>query len=325
MKKFSCCIEITTNCDLNCKHCFLDFTTNEKKDMELEMFEYIIQSLKLKSLSLYGGEPLLHPQFKEIINILKQKRIKYISLFTNGMNLNDDILTFLERNLPKIELLVSLDGFKETHDFIRNKEGSFERVVNNIKNATHRKFKVIINLCLNKLNASKLEEFFLFAKKLGVAGIRTDMMLFEGRAKREMKEYFIDFDDVNEVKQNLANSSRKSFYREANLKKIAKCNAGVDYFYVTAYGDVYPCVGFRGIKEFFMGSLNKREIYDIIKNPEGDLIPKLFNFYKSKKVLDDCQGCSMWKYCMGGCRASAYKIFGTLDYLDPMRCAQFLL
>lgn len=82
-------IEVTNACSLQCSQC-TRFVGHHKKPffMNLAMVEVAIKSLKgfTGSIGIMGGEPTLHPQFKEICQLMR----KYVpnrrqrELWTNG-------------------------------------------------------------------------------------------------------------------------------------------------------------------------------------------------------------------------------------------------
>lgn len=87
-------IEITNICNLNCPFC--PDTKREKKFMSAEGFAYIIGKVKNSAGFFYLhvlGEPLLNPDFKQILNIADENNIK-VKLTTNG--------TLLKNNLENI-------------------------------------------------------------------------------------------------------------------------------------------------------------------------------------------------------------------------------
>lgn len=102
-------IVLTTYCNLHCPYCFADTMINEEqiKNISIEQFTKILKwclntSLKpIQHIGLIGGEPLLHPQIIEILNITneltKQNNIPFI-IFTNGIYL-DKIINYAPINM----------------------------------------------------------------------------------------------------------------------------------------------------------------------------------------------------------------------------------
>lgn len=81
-------IEITNICNKNCSFCTP--SSLKKKSMTLEEFEHILKQIKPYSDYIYlhvKGEPLLHPNFKEILELCTKYKI-YVNITTNGTFLN---------------------------------------------------------------------------------------------------------------------------------------------------------------------------------------------------------------------------------------------
>ena len=95
MKKFkSIYIEITNICNLNCSFCSND--NIEKKSITISEFEHILKEINDYTDYIYlhvKGEPLLHPNLKEILDLCK-KYNKQVNITTNGtlLKLSKDVL-----------------------------------------------------------------------------------------------------------------------------------------------------------------------------------------------------------------------------------------
>lgn len=87
-------IEITYGCNLQCSQC-TRFVGHHKKPffMSLEMVEKAIDSLKgyKEQIGIMGGEPTLHPQFREICELVEKKipNRRQRALWTNGLKWNE--------------------------------------------------------------------------------------------------------------------------------------------------------------------------------------------------------------------------------------------
>ena len=104
-------IAIVNYCNLKCPYCFAeDMIKEENTFMSLENYNKILDFI-LKNpqdkIGILGGEPTLHPNFSEIINITKEKCSKsHITLFTNGIELQkflpllDNISILINYNNP---------------------------------------------------------------------------------------------------------------------------------------------------------------------------------------------------------------------------------
>ena len=105
-------IAITKYCNLKCPYCFAEtmMTEEDKKNIDLNLLKDILEWLKCtphERIGLIGGEPTLHPQFKEILSIVnnhcEQNDSKSI-LFTNGIELEK----YLPYISPKMSILIKI-------------------------------------------------------------------------------------------------------------------------------------------------------------------------------------------------------------------------
>lgn len=83
-------IEPNRTCNMKCKMCYnLDKLTIKSTTQILREIEIARQKRRLETITLVGGEPLLHDSITDIISVIKSKG--YIcQLFTNGALLLDD-------------------------------------------------------------------------------------------------------------------------------------------------------------------------------------------------------------------------------------------
>lgn len=115
MKKFKkIYIEITNICNLNCPFCSKD--KKDKKEMSVLEFEHILKQIDDYTDYLYlhvKGEPLLHKNFKEILDLCKKSN-KQVNLTTNATllkkRLNDILNSKIVRQVNiSLQSLISLD------------------------------------------------------------------------------------------------------------------------------------------------------------------------------------------------------------------------
>ena len=100
-------IAITTYCNLHCPYCFANtmIKTEDIKNISLNQFKKILNWLGEDNdkIGLIGGEPTLHPQFKEILKITEEYTKKcehkpHFVLFTNGVYL-DKYIQYIPSNM----------------------------------------------------------------------------------------------------------------------------------------------------------------------------------------------------------------------------------
>jgi hopanoid biosynthesis associated radical SAM protein HpnH len=125
-------------------------------------------------VSIPGGEPLMHPQIKEIVEGLVARK-KYIYLCTNALLLKEKLDLFTPSKY--LTFSVHLDGEREHHDFSVCREGGYDIAVGGIKEALKRGFRVTTNTTLfDGADPRSVRSFFDEMMQLGVEG----MMLSPG-------------------------------------------------------------------------------------------------------------------------------------------------
>jgi len=129
-------------------------------------------------VSIPGGEPLLHPEIKEIVEGLVARR-KYIYLCTNALLLKEKLEAGLFKPSKYLTFSVHMDGLAENHDFAVCREGTFDKAVEGIRLAVRMGFRVTTNTTLFEgADPNAVRAFFDGMMGLGVEG----MMISPGYA-----------------------------------------------------------------------------------------------------------------------------------------------
>ena len=110
-------LQVNFACNAKCVMC--DIWKNPyigKKDTLISIINKL-SDLNFEWVTLWGGEPLLHPDIDELIIYAKNKNLK-VQIITNGSLLNNHI-EVVSKYVDN--LVVSIDsGLPEIHDKIRN-------------------------------------------------------------------------------------------------------------------------------------------------------------------------------------------------------------
>ena len=132
-------IEITDHCDMRCPICLVD--NHQSTMLESGQFAQLVDGLvakegRLDTINLSGGEPTLHPQLLDLLDIAQRPEIARISISTNGLRLSKD--PALCEALAEREVYVNLqfDGWdEEALSVLRGQEGLAEikqRAIDNL-------------------------------------------------------------------------------------------------------------------------------------------------------------------------------------------------
>lgn len=122
-------------------------------------------------VSIPGGEPLLHPQIREIVEGLIARR-KYIYLCTNALLLKQKLEEGLFVPSKYLTFSVHMDGLEEHHDFAVCREGTYKTALEGIRLAVRMGFRVTTNTTLfDGADPNAVRDFFDEMMSLGVEGM----------------------------------------------------------------------------------------------------------------------------------------------------------
>lgn len=166
----------TKACNLKCRHCYIEKNPykNEEDFISLEKIKASLITIKnssLKSIYLTGGEPLLHPDFNQILRMCL--KISNTTVMSNGIMINDKKARFLRKidDESKFETIyrISLDSTNELENDNLRGRGSFRKALVAISSLLKYEFNPIISIInyQNKEKSQIFEEFQNYFSKKG--------------------------------------------------------------------------------------------------------------------------------------------------------------
>ena len=149
-------IEITSLCNLSCKHCFN--RVQPLGTMRFETLKAIIEKFSIFDIPQFvisGGEPFLHPDFYNIIDFISQSPFAFI-LTTNGTIINNEVLELIS-HAPNISIQVSLDGSCARIHNEQRGHGAFEQMESFCDILEKKKIKYQFHSTITKINYKDME------------------------------------------------------------------------------------------------------------------------------------------------------------------------
>lgn len=112
-------VEITDRCNLTCPTCYAMSSPHYGRHRTVEeverMLDIIVENEGTPDVvQISGGEPTVHPDFFEILDIAKTKPIKHLMVNTNGIRIAKDkeFVRRLATYMPDFEIYLQFDSFK---------------------------------------------------------------------------------------------------------------------------------------------------------------------------------------------------------------------
>ena len=168
-------LEITRRCPLDCQHCYNNLAMGDlaARNQELTKEEYFAILTDLADMGVIwllftGGEIFARKDFLEIYAFANKKGF-LITLFTNGILINEKVADYL-RDFPPFEIEITLYGrTKETYEALTQLPGSYGRCLRGIRLLLERGLPLKLKTVATRVNRHEIAEMKAFAEEeLGV-------------------------------------------------------------------------------------------------------------------------------------------------------------
>lgn len=113
-------VEVTDRCNLSCPTCYAMSSPRYGRHRTLAEVEQMLDVVVANEgqpdvVQISGGEPTVHPQFFEILDIAKTKPIKHLMVNTNGIRIakDENFVKRLATYMPDFEIYLQFDSFKK--------------------------------------------------------------------------------------------------------------------------------------------------------------------------------------------------------------------
>lgn len=264
-------IEVSNMCNERCIHCYIPHSL-KIKNMDVGLFKNIIQqchNLGVLTIVLTGGEPMVHPEFIDFLNILKRYDFE-VKVLSNLTCLNEGIIKAL-KNVSCSGVQVSLYSMDaKIHDLITGKKGSFDMTVASIMQLREAGIPVQISCVVMRENRDSYKELISWADGLGISVTLDYILMGRYDGTTSNLEHRLTSKEVESIIRDVIDNNTD--YRDEILKadldslshsdenNDAICNVCRSTIGIAADGNVYPCVGWQGN---VLGNLNESSLRDI--------------------------------------------------------------
>jgi radical SAM protein with 4Fe4S-binding SPASM domain len=325
--------ELTPLCNMNCKMCYVRLEKSEQEVIgPLHTAEEWISLAKearnagMLYLLLTGGEPFLHPQFRQILTELHHMGF-LISINSNGTMIDEKTVEWL-KEVPPIRMNITLYGASdETYEKLCANAKGFTQATRAIELLCEAGIQVKINCSVTPHNAKDLPKIIEYAKKRQLL-IQPTSYMFPPIRKNEMMVGKNDRFTPEEASYYFAYTDYLIYGKEKFLERCESkmpmlmdteevcgmegekisCRAGKSSFWISWNGEILPCGMFAAgekLNVFKMGFHKAWE--EVKKQTEMIRLPK------------KCAVCSLKDRCRS-CAAMVYAETGSFDKVPEYRC-----
>ena len=275
----------TTLCDSKCKHCFV-WAKRPVEHLPKEKIIEIMQSKcvsKNTSVGLEGGEFLLHPEANEILQWFSENHPNF-DILSNCLK-PTKLIEAVKKNTPR-RLYVSLDGNKESYEYMRGRDG-YDNVIQVVE-ACKDVVPVSLMFTLSPYNTfADMEHVVEIAKKYDIdvrIGIYNNIDFFATADKAHEKQESFSEDFKSKIPANIADTSENLdflyLYDEWLHKRLKlNCYSIYDSLVIHPNGDVPICQNL----DIKLGNVFEKSLDKIFNSSETR---KIQNQYARK-----CNGC----------------------------------
>ena len=317
---------LTEGCNLRCRHCWIQpkYQTDDHTypALDFDLFKSILEQAKplgLSSVKLTGGEPLLHPQINEMVELIRTEDLRLI-VETNGVLCTPEIAQEMAKcKNPFVS--VSLDGADvETHEWMRGVTGCFEAALEGILNLVKAGFKPQIIMAIMNRNKNQMEAVIRLAESLGAGSVKFNIVQPVARGEKIYEkgealsiEESVDIGRWVENTLSVSTSLRITYDHPVafrSLKRMFGRNGDgcsicsiLNILGILSDGSYALCGIGETIPELIFGHCHRDRLEHIWKNTA---VLKELREGLPRKFYGTCGECLVSGICLGSCIAQSY-------------------
>jgi len=293
-------IEITNRCNEHCLHCYIP----QKLRNDILDFDFIVfildqlRELGTLTITISGGEPLLHPKITEILLAARERDFS-INLLTNLTLLTQKLVETLKEVHPNLVQISLYSTEPEEHDHITKHRGSFEKTIQAIERLIEANIPIEISCPTMKSNFKSYKKVLQYAQKLNCKAKTDFTMIARYDFSTDNLDERLDLAQTEEVIKDAMQYDKEYQeiislpIEEKNTEELAKeaiCGVGRGGLYIAASGIAYPCSGWQGM---VLGNVKEHPIKDIWEHS-----PKILELRSiTNGSIPKCLQCKDRQFC----------------------------
>lgn len=321
---------LTEGCNLACRHCWLapklGVTNDQYPSLPVSLFATAIREAKplgLRGVKLTGGEPLLHPDFMRLLDVLRQEELG-LTLETNGLLCTPEIAAAIA-TAPKPFVSVSIDGVDAaTHEWVRGVAGSFQAARQAVCNLVAAGIRPQIIFTVMRNNVDQVDAIVRLAEELGAASVKLNVVQPTARGKKmHIRDETLSIAELiavgRHVERELAPTTTLRVYFDyppafRPLSRIVSGEGGgicgiLGIMGVIASGHYALCGIGEQVPDLVFGEVGKDSLAVVWRE---HTILQALRAGMPHRLGGVCNRCLMKQRCLGACVAQNYYSTGNL-------------
>jgi len=325
---------------MRCLHCGSYATGKRQNELTTEEALDLCDQLGeigLTYITISGGEPLLRPDWNLIVERLLLNKVN-VSIITNGYFIKENLHKLIPLRPYMSYVAVSIDGLRDTHDYIRQTPGAFDRGLDGLELLRKLKFATGVITTVSRWNLHELEKLEIELMRRKVLHWQVQTVFPGGRMREHMKQLPYP-EDIIPLAQFIIRENKKFKEKKIPIHTFPAdslgycssichnlmpgwqgCQAGLQAIGIESDGNIKGCLSLSPeIKTekdpFAEGSIREKRLKEIWENKKGFLYNRKFD---KRKVKGFCRTCEHLERCRCGCSQAAY--FATGNRFENPYC-----
>ncbi|OPY37886.1 MAG: pyrroloquinoline quinone biosynthesis protein PqqE [Methanoregula sp. PtaU1.Bin051] len=327
-------IRITDVCNAHCVHCFIS-AENHGESMSFENFrDFVLPRIKqcrVSNVTLTGGEPFLHPDILDIVQLLTRENIR-TGICTNANIITDDQIQTLSTN-KNVHINASLHGFSpDSHDRFMAKKGAFKKCISTIRQLS--KYNLIQGILVTPNNFADVREYEKlceFAIQVNAKYVLMNPLSSMGRGVDNVSRFAVSRETlelIRKITQKYSDRIQLAYIRFPNDSlPLGDCEAG-NIFYVFVNGDVTICAYLDFAAHTPVSQYNPKEfmVGNIFQDAD---IPRRLDSFKFQErykfgINGLCKNCNKNSICGKGCPSAVIYAGKKIGDIDSEVCSKII-
>ena len=310
-------IELSRQCNFKCIYCYSNAGHPLADELNFEQISSTILQGKClgakKIIIVGGGEPLIYPHLKEIIDVIRNNGMKAV-VFTNGTNLDPALAKFFY--MRQVAIVLKMNSMNPSiQDYLCGIHGTsaiIDNALNNLFDVGYPGNDHMLGIAsvICRYNCNEIADLWRWARQKNIVPY-IETLTPQGRGKSE--DLSVDKQTLKHVFENLSSIDSREF--SISWDSIHPPLAGLSCLrhlyscYVKSDGSIQPCAGI----EISTGNVKNSSLEGILSN--SPIMKDMKNI--DYLVKGKCKTCNLNPDCYG-CRGGAFQSTG--DYLaeDPL-------